>query len=163
MEELKGVEPLKSPKKEAFCQAYARTHNATKAAQAAGYSEKTAYSQGARLLKSVEVCARVRAIEGDILSELGITPLGILERVNEIAKICEKTIKEKTKNGEEIEIPVDARHGLKALEMLGAEAGLFGENIKAQVNTSITEADRRLLEKVARRHDDGGNIGDGEA
>ena len=38
-----------------FAEHYAASGNATEAAKAAGYSEKTAYSQGARLLKNVEV------------------------------------------------------------------------------------------------------------
>lgn len=38
-----------------FCIYYARSMNATKSAILAGYSEKTAYSQGSRLLKNVEI------------------------------------------------------------------------------------------------------------
>ena len=38
-----------------FCLAYARDDNATQAAIEAGYSERTEYSQGQRLLKNVEV------------------------------------------------------------------------------------------------------------
>lgn len=37
--------------------------NATKAAQAAGYSRKTAYSQGHRLLKKAEVAAAIKALQ----------------------------------------------------------------------------------------------------
>lgn len=40
---------------EVFCDAYIRLNNATQAAIKAGYSPKTAYSQGQRLLKNVEV------------------------------------------------------------------------------------------------------------
>ena len=39
----------------AFCLAYAGSGNATQSAIEAGYSEKTAYSAGQRLLKNVEV------------------------------------------------------------------------------------------------------------
>lgn len=43
-------------KQKKFCQYYITSgSNATKAAKEAGYSEKTAYSQGQRLLKKVEV------------------------------------------------------------------------------------------------------------
>jgi phage terminase small subunit len=38
-----------------FVTEYIKSGNATQAAIAAGYSEKTAYSQGSRLLKNVEV------------------------------------------------------------------------------------------------------------
>ena len=40
---------------QAFADYYLETSNATEAAKRAGYSEKTAYSQGQRLLKNVEV------------------------------------------------------------------------------------------------------------
>jgi phage terminase small subunit len=39
----------------AFCNAYLQLNNATQAAIEAGYSRKTAYSQGQRLLKKVEI------------------------------------------------------------------------------------------------------------
>jgi len=47
----------KSPtdKQKLFVVAYVANPNATKAAKTAGYSEKTAYSQGQRLLKNVEI------------------------------------------------------------------------------------------------------------
>lgn len=58
---------------EAFCQAYVADlkRNATRAAIAANYSEKTAYSQASRLLKSVEVKARIRELEREALAEAG--------------------------------------------------------------------------------------------
>ena len=42
-------------KQKAFCEYYASTFNATESAKRAGYSERTAYSQGQRLLKHVEI------------------------------------------------------------------------------------------------------------
>jgi phage terminase small subunit len=51
-----------SNKQRAFVEAYlANGFNATKAAITAGYSEKTAYSQGSRLLRNVEVSAAIEA------------------------------------------------------------------------------------------------------
>lgn len=44
----------------AFADHYIETGNATEAAKLAGYSEKTAYSQGGRLLKHVEVSAYIK-------------------------------------------------------------------------------------------------------
>lgn len=48
-------------KQRAFVDAYLLDKNATKAAIAAGYSPKTAYSAGGRLLKNVEVAAFLEA------------------------------------------------------------------------------------------------------
>ena len=46
-------------KQQAFVDEYPLDKNATKAAIRAGYSEKTAYSQGQRLLKKVEIKAAI--------------------------------------------------------------------------------------------------------
>ena len=52
-------------RQEAFCQSYARSASATQAAKDAGYSEKTAHAQGSRLLKHVDVAARIETIRKD--------------------------------------------------------------------------------------------------
>ena len=44
-----------------FCEEYIRTTNATKAAIAAGYSEKTAYSIGSENLSKPEISAYIKA------------------------------------------------------------------------------------------------------
>ena len=43
-----------------FCEEYIKTNNATKAAIAAGYSEKTARSQGQRMLTFVDISAYIK-------------------------------------------------------------------------------------------------------
>ena len=50
-----------TPKQRKFVEAY--TDNATAAALAAGYSPKTAYSQGQRLLKNVDIAEAIKARE----------------------------------------------------------------------------------------------------
>jgi phage terminase small subunit len=47
-------------KRKAFIAHYVKDFNATRAAKAAGFSEKTAYSQGQRLLKNVEVAESIK-------------------------------------------------------------------------------------------------------
>ena len=53
----------------AFADYYLETSNATESAKKAGYSEKTAYSQGQRLLKNVEVKAYIEERLGEIKSD----------------------------------------------------------------------------------------------
>ena len=50
-------------RQELFCQNILNGKSATKAARDAGYSEKTAYSIGARLLKHVEITKRLAALQ----------------------------------------------------------------------------------------------------
>lgn len=52
-----------------FCEEYIKTNNATKAAKAAGYSEKTAYSIGNENLKKPEISAYIHSRLDDINRE----------------------------------------------------------------------------------------------
>jgi len=56
---VSSIEML-TPKQQAFVEEYLIDLNSTQAAIRAGYSEKTAHSQGPRLLDNVEVCALIR-------------------------------------------------------------------------------------------------------
>jgi len=51
------------PKQEKFCLEYLVDLNATKAAKRAGYSPKSAYSQGQRMLKHVEIKKRIADLQ----------------------------------------------------------------------------------------------------
>lgn len=53
-------------RQERFCQEFAKTGNATLSAMNAGYSEKTANEQGARLLANISVKERIRELQGEI-------------------------------------------------------------------------------------------------
>lgn len=52
-----------------FCLEYAASGNATKAAEAAGYSKRTSRSQGQRLLTNVDIQAYLKEIEQEVLNE----------------------------------------------------------------------------------------------
>ncbi len=62
-----------NPKQESFCQEYVIDSNATQAAIRAGYSPKTAYSQGQRLLKKVEVRTRVDELFAEHRERIDVT------------------------------------------------------------------------------------------
>lgn len=68
-----------------FCNEYIIDLNATQAAIRAGYSEKTAYSQGHRLLKNVEVQDRIKSMQTDLQKASGITALKVLKEHQKIA------------------------------------------------------------------------------
>jgi phage terminase small subunit len=68
-----------------FVKEYILDHNATRAAIAAGYSEKTAGSQGARLLKDADVAKSVLVAENKANAKYELTA----ERIKqEIARLC---------------------------------------------------------------------------
>jgi phage terminase small subunit len=56
-------------RQERFCQEYSKLGNATQSAINAGYSEKTAYSAGQRLLKDVEIQTRIKELQGEIKNQ----------------------------------------------------------------------------------------------
>jgi phage terminase small subunit len=77
---------LKNIRHEHFAAEYALTRNATKAAEKAGFSPKTAYSQGSRLLKKVEVAARVEELIQESLQRLHMSRDEVLARVAMIGR-----------------------------------------------------------------------------
>lgn len=60
-----------------FCEEYIKTNNATKAAIAAGYSERTARSQGQRLLTFVDISAYIK----DRLDEINAEQIASTDEV----------------------------------------------------------------------------------
>ena len=63
-----------------FCKYYAISMNATSAAIKAGYSERTAYSQGARLLKNVEIQKAIKEEIEALNSDLDLPDKAELKR-----------------------------------------------------------------------------------
>jgi phage terminase small subunit len=109
-------------KRKAFIRAYlgSAKGNATEAAKIAGYSEKTAYSQGSRLLKDAEV---QKAIQKHV-SKVDISTERSLERVGIIADAKAEKI--------------TAREILKANELLLKVSGALNENrSEARVTVNI--------------------------
>ena len=95
---------LEKEKHEAFCQTYVISRNATKSAQAAGYSENSAYNQGYMLLKRPEIKDRIAELEGEVTTDVDV--IAELEKQYEQAKI--------NNNGQT---------ALKALELLARARG----------------------------------------
>ena len=115
-------------KQQLFILEYQRTLNATQAAINAGYSERTAYSIGNRLLKKVEI---QQALKQNFEEK----------RDNLIADVT--TIQQfwtETMNDSEC----DMKHRLRASELLAKSLGLFIEQQKVEVQQVTTLADLML-------------------
>lgn len=75
-----------TPKQKLFVAEYlANGMNATEAAKSAGYSAKTAHSQGPRLLDNVEVAAAIDAKINKTLGKLDITAEKVLQEIAKMA------------------------------------------------------------------------------
>lgn len=80
---------LKNERQEMFCQYYiteidGKIYNATKAAQKAGYSMKTAYSQGHRLTQMPYIQERIEELKADALASIGMDQLYYLTKIKKI-------------------------------------------------------------------------------
>lgn len=78
-----------TPKQELFIKEYLVDLNATQAAIRCGYSEKTAYSQGQRLLKDVEIGKAVQKAMDERAEKVGISAAKVLENIERIATLAE--------------------------------------------------------------------------
>ena len=74
-----------TPKQQLFVMEYLVDLNATRAARAAGYSERTAESQGSRLLSNVKVAAAIQEAMDKRAAEVGLTSKRVLEEVQHAA------------------------------------------------------------------------------
>lgn len=72
-------------RQERFVDEYLVDHNATAAAKRAGYSEKTARSQGQRLLTNVDIQAAIQKRQARLRGKLEITQERVLEELAAIA------------------------------------------------------------------------------
>ena len=74
-----------TPRQEVFCQEYIIDLIATQAAIRAGYSKRTAGSQGDRLLKKVKIQQRIKNLQSERAKRTEITSDRVLEELGKIA------------------------------------------------------------------------------
>ena len=120
----------------AFVESY--KGNATEAAIAAGYSAKTAYSQGGRLLKNAEVSQAIQERESKEASARVATREERQAFWTDIMRDGEATMKDR----------------LRASELLGKAAGDFLERVEVESNENLTlrmEVRMALLERERKR------------
>ena len=100
-------------KRRAFVREYLIDLNATQAAKRAGYSNRTAYSQGQRLLKDAEIQQAVQTAKEERAHDARLSAQMVLEGLRGIA---------------EGQGPENAR--VRAYELLGKHIGMFTERIE---------------------------------
>ena len=130
-------------KQRKFCDEYLIDCNAKQAAIRAGYSEKTAYRIGQRLLKNVEVKAYLdeqlellhnqkTADVQEVLEYLTAVMRG--EHREQILQLVGDGVQEIT------DIDVGAKERLKAAELIGKRFGMFRDNLGLDIE-SVTIVD----------------------
>ena len=111
-----------NPKQQAFVREYLVDRNATQAAIRAGYSAKTAGSQGFDLLKKPEIAAAVEAKTEKQARKLELTAESVLEDLLRLAKKAEDAGELGT--------------AIKGRELLGKHLRLFVD--KVEVSGQLT-------------------------
>lgn len=114
-------------KQQLFADYYIETLNATQSAIKAGYSEKTAYSQGQRLLKHVEIKDYIEDIMEKKDSKRIASQDEILEILTKIIR-GEETEELYTMSGDKINKKPKISDRLKAIELLGKRYNLFDKD-----------------------------------
>jgi phage terminase small subunit len=112
-----------TPKQERFVAEYLIDLNATQAAIRSGYSEKTARSQGQRMLTNVDIAAAIARAQGDRTERTNITQDYVLESIFSAMERCKQADS------------FNATGVFKGAELLGKHLGMFqGENQSVTVN-----------------------------
>ncbi len=127
-------------KQQVFVMEYLNDCNATQAAIRAGYSSRTAYSIGQRLLKNVEVSQAINS--------------AMSERKNQL--IATREQRQEFWTAVMTDIEQDMRSRLRASELLAKSEGDFTEKVQVQdtsTNYDITAQIRRVLLKM-NNHDE---------
>lgn len=165
--------PRPTGKKKRFAEEYIIDLNATKAAQRAGYSLKTAYSIGQRTLGEPDVQEYVRHLQEErsyrteitadrVLTALGLVGFGdirqffedgklrrIEELPEEVASMLSGFDVSTTNRGEgEVEYiaKIKTNDRLKALELMGRHLGMFTDNMHVDLTAQITKIEREIID-----------------
>lgn len=89
-------------KQKAFCEFYAACLNATEAAKKAGYSEKTAYSIGHRLLKNIETQKYIQQLATKAKTNRIATIDEVLQYLTTTMRNTEEQTRERTKAAQQL-------------------------------------------------------------
>ena len=117
--------------------------NATKSAIIAGYSEKTAYSQGQRLLKKVEIQELIRGMREKLFDENIMSGKEVLYRLTQTA------------NGSNVELtPVVAKKGeyVENPNTRGKYTLVYNEYIEVATSPPKISDQNKALELLGKHH-----------
>lgn len=136
-------------KQKRFCEEYLIDLNATQAAIRAGYKEKTAYSQGQRLLKKVEVQKQIEEGKKNLSERVKVTQERVIEelsciafsKASDYAKVIEKDRMTESEDG--IMIPILDHEG----------EPVKYKTVEPVLTDDLTEDQKRAIAVIKRGRD----------
>ena len=127
-------------KQQRFCDEYLIDLNATQAAIRSGYSEKTAYSQGQRMLKNVDVKAYLDEQIQKMQSKKIADATEVMEYLTKVLRgesqseiVVVENIGDFTSEARTMLKAPDEKERLKAAELLGKRYNMFSDKMKVDV------------------------------
>lgn len=127
---------LKDERQIRFVEEYIKDLNATQAAIRAGYSKKTARSQGARLLTNVDILEAIQEAKEERSERTKIDQDYVLTNIQKVIERCMQVQQvdnclTQTEDGELAQAFMFKEQGaLKGLELLGKHLGMFKDKIE---------------------------------
>lgn len=152
-----------TPKQQRFVDEYLIDLNATKAAERAGYSKKTANEQGARLLANVSVAEKIQERMKARSEKTGIDAAYVLTTIVETIERCKQAQPVLDRKGDPVLVTTpngeiapaytfEAQAVLKGAELLGKHLKLFTDKIEhsGKIATDLTdeELEAKITEKM---------------
>ena len=145
-----------TPKQEAFVREYLIDLNATQAAIRAGYSEATAYSQGQRMLKNVEVAAEIQKAMDERSKRTEITSDYVLTTIHDTIERCRQAKPVIDRKGEPVLVETpngamaqaytfDSGAVLKGAELLGKHLKLFTDKTEHSGEMTVNRVVREFV------------------
>lgn len=134
-------------KRDIFCREYIIDRNATRAAIAAGYSEKTAGSAGSRLLKDVRVVHRLLELTEERNKRCEVDADYVLKQAVAVHQRCMNDISPVTVGGKPVKdendnvvFKFDSTGANKSLELIGKHVTVqaFKENMSINEDQTLT-------------------------
>lgn len=143
-----------------FCEKYLECLNATEAAIYAGYSKKTAKSQGSRLLTNADIANRLKQSRQELSQASGLTISWVINRFKEISDRCmqavpvmifdpvaKEVVQKRDGDGQGV-WEFDSSGANKATEMIGKHLGAFEKDnnqgaAKVTIESTVFEIKRR--------------------
>jgi phage terminase small subunit len=136
-----------TPKQEAFCREYLIDLNGTQAAIRAGYSQRTANEQAARLLAKVSVSSHIQKLMGERAERVQRTADDVLKDIHKVKDSCMSEAFDQQGNA----VMVDPKAALKALELEGRHLKMFTDKLEVEVRDSLAERLERVRAKRSQK------------
>lgn len=109
-----------APKQERFVEEYLVDLNATKAAERAGYSSKTANEQGARLLVNVSIQKAIAEAKKRRAQKVAVSAEDVLRGVIEVTMLAREE--------------GDLKTALKGYELQGKHIGMWRDKVEQEIS-----------------------------